>query len=160
LNACWFSLAMPPSGFAADQRDDCTLCRSDGGVLVVRTPLLRIVLVDDPDHPAYVRVIWNAHVKEMSDLTEPQRTSLLAAVNVVEKALRDIMAPDKVNLASLGNQTPHLHWHVIGRFVDDAHFPQPIWGLRLRESDPTRLMLRRQRLTTLSEWIAELLPPS
>jgi diadenosine tetraphosphate (Ap4A) HIT family hydrolase len=28
--------------------------------------------------------------------------------------------------------TPHLHWHVIPRFTDDPHFPNPIWGTQLR----------------------------
>jgi diadenosine tetraphosphate (Ap4A) HIT family hydrolase len=40
------------------------------------------------------------------------------------------MAPDKINLASLGNVVPHLHWHVIPRFADDPHFPNPVWGVR------------------------------
>ena len=35
---------------------------------------------------------------------------------------------EKINLASLGNKTPHLHWHVIPRFKLDRHFPNPIWG--------------------------------
>ena len=36
---------------------------------------------------------------------------------------RDACEPDKMNLASLGNMTPHVHWHVIPRFRDDRHFP-------------------------------------
>jgi diadenosine tetraphosphate (Ap4A) HIT family hydrolase len=36
--------------------------------------------------------------------------------------------PDKVNLASLGNQTPHLHWHVVARFADDSRFPDAVWA--------------------------------
>jgi diadenosine tetraphosphate (Ap4A) HIT family hydrolase len=52
----------------------------------------------------------------------------------VEAALRQIMHPHKVNLASLGNLTPHLHWHVIPRFRDDPHFPQSIWSSRQRKS--------------------------
>jgi len=47
--------------------------------------------------------------------------------------LRDTLQPDKINLASLGNQVPHLHWHVIPRFADDAHFPDPIWAAARRE---------------------------
>jgi diadenosine tetraphosphate (Ap4A) HIT family hydrolase len=46
----------------------------------------------------------------------------------VERALRNELQPDKINLASLGNMVPHLHWHVIARFSDDAHFPSPIWA--------------------------------
>jgi len=95
----------------------------------------------------------------MSDLAERERGQLLAAVNAVETALRQIIAPDKINLASLGNQVPHLHWHVIARFVGDAHFPQPIWSARLRDPDPARLAMCRQRLPALSARIAELLAP-
>jgi diadenosine tetraphosphate (Ap4A) HIT family hydrolase len=44
-----------------------------------------------------------------------------------------VLHPDKINLASFGNVVPHLHWHVIPRFEDDAHFPAPIWGKRKEE---------------------------
>ena len=135
----------------------CPLCVSEGGVVLVRRDELRVVRVDDPDYPAYLHVIWNAHVTEMSDLDEEDRARLLAAVNAAEMALRRIMAPDKINLASLGNQVPHLHWHVIARFTDDAHFPQPIWAARRRDPSPVRLMTCRQRLPALAAMIAELL---
>ena len=52
----------------------------------------------------------------------------------VAKALQ----PAKVNLAALGNMVPHLHWHVIPRFADDSHFPQPVWGARQRPGAPSR----------------------
>jgi len=139
-------------------RTDCVLCQGDGGLVLARRPLVRVVQVDDPDYPIYLRVIWNEHVKEMSDLAEPDRATLLAAVNVVEKALREIVAPDKVNLASLGNQVPHLHWHIIPRFADDAHFPQPIWATRQRDPSAARLTGCRQALPALASRITELLP--
>jgi diadenosine tetraphosphate (Ap4A) HIT family hydrolase len=139
-------------------RVGCALCRGDGGVLLVRRPQVRVVQVDDPDYPVYLRVIWNAHVKEMSDLAESDRACLLTAVNLVERALREILVPDKVNLASLGNQVPHLHWHIIPRFADDAHFPQPIWATRQRDPSAARQMLCRQALPALTARIIELLP--
>ncbi|HEX4585861.1 MAG TPA: HIT family protein [Burkholderiaceae bacterium] len=148
---------MAPTASPPDPRAQCALCRDDGGALVARAPRLRVVLVDDPDYPAYLRVIWNEHVTEMSDLARPQRAHLLAAVDAAEAALRQIVAPDKINLASLGNQVPHLHWHVIARFVDDAHFPNPIWGARQRDPDPALLARCRQRLPALRARIAELL---
>jgi diadenosine tetraphosphate (Ap4A) HIT family hydrolase len=52
----------------------------------------------------------------------------MRVVFACEAALRQLAAPDKVNLASFGNQVPHLHWHVIARFTDDAHFPDPVWA--------------------------------
>ena len=149
------------AGSPADARADCPLCGGEGGVLVARTPRLRVVLAEDPDYPAYVRVIWNAHVAEMSDLGAAERAVLLAAVHAAETALREIVAPHKINLASLGNQVPHVHWHVVARFRYDAHLPQPIWGSRQREPDPARLRLLREKLPALALRITDLLaaPP-
>ena len=92
----------------------------------------RVILADDPDYPGFCRVVWREHVKEMTDLAEPDRAHLMSVVFSVEQALRDLLQPDKINLASLGNQVPHLHWHVIPRFAGDAHFPDPIWAGRRR----------------------------
>jgi diadenosine tetraphosphate (Ap4A) HIT family hydrolase len=86
------------------------------------------VLVDDPDYPGFCRVVLERHVKEMTDLAAAERTRLMNAVFATEAALRELLQPDKVNLASLGNVTQHLHWHVIPRRGDDRHFPRPIWA--------------------------------
>ena len=88
----------------------------------------RVVLADEPDYPGFLRVILNAHVKEMTGLPAADRQALMRVVFAAEAALREVMAPDKVNLASLGNVVPHLHWHVIPRWRDDRHFPEPVWG--------------------------------
>jgi diadenosine tetraphosphate (Ap4A) HIT family hydrolase len=91
-----------------------------------------VVLADEP-FTGFCRVIWNAHMREMTDLDPNDRDHLMRVTFAVETALRARLAPLKVNLASLGNQTPHLHWHVIPRFADDSHFPQPVWGTRQRD---------------------------
>lgn len=106
----------------------CELCESDGGALIWRDGLCRVVLVHEPGYSGYCRAIWNAHVREMTDLAEPERNHYMRVVFALEAALRERLRPDKVNLASLGNATPHLHWHVIARFRDDPHFPNAVWG--------------------------------
>ena len=106
----------------------CEFCRGNGGEILWRGPLYRVVYVDEPGYPGFCRVILNAHVKEMTDLSAEDRARLLQGVFAVETALRRLMNPDKINLACLGNLTPHLHWHVIPRFADDPHFPLPIWA--------------------------------
>jgi diadenosine tetraphosphate (Ap4A) HIT family hydrolase len=110
----------------------CELCDQIGGALLWQDAHCRIVLVDEPGYCGFCRVIWKAHVKEMTDLAATERAHLLAVVFEVEAALRELLQPHKINLASLGNLTPHLHWHVIPRFVDDPHFPLPIWGVQQR----------------------------
>ena len=107
---------------------DCPLCRQDGGLLLFRGKELRVVEADDPNYPGFTRVIWNAHVAEMTDLSATRRDTIMQAVWTVEQVLRDILLPDKINLATLGNMVPHLHWHVIPRWRDDPHFPDAIWA--------------------------------
>ncbi len=106
---------------------DCPLCAAHNEQLLWRDTDLRIILADEAGYPGFCRVVWNAHVREMTDLDPERRAYFMNTVFTVEQAVRELLRPDKINLASLGNQVPHLHWHVIPRFVDDAHFPDPIW---------------------------------
>lgn len=112
--------------------NSCSLCYPENEAVLWQDDRCRVILVDDADYPGFCRVIWGQHVKEMTDLAEPEQAHLMAVVFTTEKMLRELLHPDKINLASLGNQVPHLHWHVIPRFTDDAHFPDPIWAARKR----------------------------
>ena len=91
----------------------CPLCQAVGEIVLWRDQQCRVIAVPQPGYCGYCRVIWHEHVREMSDLAV---------------ALREALHPAKINLASLGNQVPHLHWHVIPRFEDDPHFPDAIWA--------------------------------
>jgi diadenosine tetraphosphate (Ap4A) HIT family hydrolase len=126
---------------------------------VWRNDQFSVILVDDANYPGFCRVIWHTHVKEMSDLAPVERLALMDAVNQVELAQRAVLAPDKINLASLGNVVPHLHWHVIPRFHDDAHFPNPVWASAVRATDPAMLAARRALLPALSAAIVQRLNP-
>jgi len=117
-----------------DGRQNCPLCSPEGEDVVWADGRCRIIHVDDANFPGYCRVIWNAHQVEMTDLAPKDRDRLMAVVSEVEVAIRETTGADKINLASFGNVVPHLHWHVIPRWRDDAFFPNPIWGERLRES--------------------------
>jgi len=115
------------------------LCTSTGGELVWQGADHRVILADEPRYPGFCRVIWTAHVREMSDLSAADAARLMSTVLTVERVLREQLVPDKVNLASLGNVVPHLHWHVIPRWADDSHFPDPIWAAQRREP-PARVI--------------------
>lgn len=116
----------------------CELCSRTGGELLWQGEHCRVVHVEEPGYPGFCRVIWQAHVKEMTDLSEDDREHLMEVVFAVEAVLREQLEPAKINLASLGNVVPHLHWHVIPRFADDPHFPQPIWAKAQRAIAPGR----------------------
>jgi len=110
---------------------NCFFCSGDGGQKVYDDGLCRVVIADEP-FVGFCRVIWNAHAREMTDLPVADREHLMRTVFGVEAALRALLSPHKINVASLGNLVPHLHWHVVPRFMDDSHFPNPIWGKRKR----------------------------
>lgn len=112
----------------------CPLCAEDGGALIWRGERLRVIRAQEAGFPAFYRVVWNAHVAEFSDLSAAERAHCMESVTVVEQALREHLAPTKVNIAALGNMVPHLHWHVIGRFGWDSHFPSPVWAPAQRPS--------------------------
>ncbi len=114
---------------------DCELCTGSGGDLLWENDFCRVVRVTDASadaFPGYCRVIVKQHIAEMSDLGAAEARALMAVVLATERALRRVAQPDKINLASLGNVVPHLHWHVIPRWRDDSHFPAPIWAAAKR----------------------------
>lgn len=110
---------------------DCELCTGPGGDLLWEDGFCRVVRVTDASaaaFPGYCRVIWQSHVAEMTELEAPRAGHVMNVVLATERAVRRTVQPDKINLASLGNVVPHLHWHVIPRWRDDSHFPAPIWA--------------------------------
>lgn len=113
--------------------NNCVFCRADGGEVLWRSDLCRVVLAVEPDYPGFLRVILNAHIMEMTDLAVSDRAEVMRVVFAAEAALRQVMRPDKINLATLGNKVPHVHWHVVPRYLDDPHFPNPVWSSKRRE---------------------------
>jgi diadenosine tetraphosphate (Ap4A) HIT family hydrolase len=124
----------------------CELCATTGGTLLWESPTCRVVRIDDPNYPGFCRVIWTAHAREMTDLDPGERLALMNVVFAVEKVVRTLFVPDKINLASFGNMTPHLHWHVIPRWRNDRHFPEPIWGLVQRDTLQERAIVDDETL--------------
>jgi diadenosine tetraphosphate (Ap4A) HIT family hydrolase len=132
---------------------NCLLCKDElkpeEGQIIWRGDDCRVILVNDPDLPGFCRVIWNRHVAEMTDLSHGERDHLMALVFAVEEALRHVMHPDKVNIATLGNMVSHIHWHVIPRFRDDAFFPGSAWSQKTQETPKSVIDSRKQKAEQL-----------
>lgn len=133
----------------------CALCQPCTSPILWQDEFCRVVLLNDTDYPAYCRVELLEHIKEMSDLPPMQRARMMKVVFAVETAIREIIQPDKINLASLGNKTPHIHWHVIPRFENDKHFPNSHWGEATRESDAD--LLDEKTVSVLAEKMKSLI---
>jgi diadenosine tetraphosphate (Ap4A) HIT family hydrolase len=139
--------------------DECALCATAGGEILWQDEACRLVLVggdEGRDFPGFCRVIWRAHVAEMSDLAASERRHLMNVVFAAELAVRETMQPDKINLASLGNVVPHLHWHVIPRWVHDSRFPAPVWNTSQRAGAVPPAPTLEQLRTAFGRALAEL----
>ena len=95
-------------------------------------PLSHALLMDDARFPWLILVPRIAGAREITDLDEADRRSLLSEISEVGRALETLLRPDKLNIAALGNIVPQLHVHVIARFTTDAAWPRPVWGVGAR----------------------------
>jgi diadenosine tetraphosphate (Ap4A) HIT family hydrolase len=69
----------------------------------------------------------------MEDLSGPDQARLLEEILAAGRAVRAMGETsgrplERPNIGLLGNITPQLHVHVVGRRSDDAAWPGPVWG--------------------------------
>ncbi|HSZ51728.1 MAG TPA: HIT domain-containing protein [Caulobacteraceae bacterium] len=87
----------------------------------------------DARYPWLILIPRVESARELEDLPAETRSRLLdelvlagSAVRAIGDALGRPVA--KLNIGMLGNVTPQLHAHVVGRRPDDAAWPGPVWG--------------------------------
>jgi diadenosine tetraphosphate (Ap4A) HIT family hydrolase len=87
----------------------------------------------DARYPWIVLIPRRPHLREIEQLSAVDRLALMDEIVMAGAAVRAIGAAigvrvDKLNVGSLGNVTPQLHAHVIGRRSGDPAWPGPVWG--------------------------------
>ncbi|BAE50223.1 HIT family protein [Paramagnetospirillum magneticum] len=97
-------------------------------VPVTEWPLCRVLLMNDSTYPWLLLVPRRAGVVEITDLDPADQHALLDEIARASTALRQALAPHRINVAALGNVVAQLHVHVIARDTDDAAWPKPVWG--------------------------------
>lgn len=95
---------------------------------VTNLPLCNVRLMDNKKFPWIVMVPRVANASEWIDLSREQQHQLSDEISVVSHILKALTTPDKLNIATLGNQVNQLHVHVIARYKGDAAWPSPVWG--------------------------------
>lgn len=74
----------------------------------------------------YTVVIWRGrHVSEPTELDPVEASGYWAEVLAVARGLISYFRPLKMNYETLGNSLPHLHTHLIPRYVEDPAPGQP-----------------------------------
>lgn len=107
-------------------------------------------LHDDQFFPGWTIVVFKRHATELFHLAETERNQLMKEVTRVAKLLADVYHAKKINYELLGNQLPHIHWHVIPRLATDPAPLEPVWRIPHEplHSEPPHLQERIGRLMT------------
>ena len=117
-------------------------------VLLASTAQALVLLRDESRWPWLV-VVPQTNAVEFHDLESQCALKLMETVAAVAATLRTQPGVQKINLASFGNVVPQQHWHVIGRFVDDPHWPESVIGLERVPMAAAQLQSRAKKLRGL-----------
>jgi len=110
----------------------CPYCDNTTDKVIWSNAHCRVMFIDDSPFVGWCRVVWGAHKEELTELSAVDQARFMAVTFAVEAGLLKLLQPAKINLASLGTGLRHVHWHVVPRFPDDTHFPEPVWSMAQR----------------------------
>ena len=83
----------------------------------------------------WLKIFTKEPYKELGDVPKSLRLRLWEVYDMIEHEMKDYYKPTKINMASFANMLPRVHIHVMARFKEDSHFPNPMWGEKLREAN-------------------------
>ena len=116
---------------------DCSMCaagrpeRDAYGIRIAAGTYSDAYLQRADVQRGYTLVIWRGHhVAEPTELTDSEAQGYWLEVLRVARALQRHFQPLKLNYQVLGNAVPHLHAHLLPRYMDDPApgrpFPLPV----------------------------------
>jgi len=115
--------------------------------------LTRAYLHDDQFFPGWTVLVLKQHATELFDLSQGERCRLIEEVSAVAGVLAREWQAVKINYELLGNQLPHIHWHVIPRLAQDPAPLEPVWRITHEPARPTP-----DALTSLIERLRKVWP--
>ncbi len=95
-------------------------------------------------YPGYCVLVSKRHASELSQLGV-HRSAFLNEMAILAEAIEKCFPAHKLNCELLGNQVPHLHWHIFPRSIDDPDRLRAVW-FELEKAD--RSPEEKRRLAT------------
>ncbi|GJL69110.1 MAG: HIT family protein [Nitrospirales bacterium] len=89
--------------------------------------LARAFVFEDQFFAGWTVLVLKEHVSELFDLSRVARSMLMEEVSHVAQTLAQVFDAKKINYELLGNQVPHMHWHLIPRLKTDTDPLKPVW---------------------------------
>ncbi len=126
-------MTIAPPAFSLDPRLDADT------MPLGRFALSRVLLMNDARYPWLILVPERPDLAEIIDLPESDQLRLMQEIAAASQALKALFSPDKLNVGALGNRVRQLHVHVLARFVSDAAWPGPVWGVGEAQAYPPHM---------------------
>ncbi|MCF6308924.1 MAG: HIT family protein [Sulfurimonas sp.] len=80
----------------------------------------------------WLKIFTKEAYKELGDVPKDLRSRLWNVYDIIEEEMKNYYNPKKINMASFANMLPRVHIHIMARYEGDSHFPNPMWGEKLR----------------------------
>ena len=104
--------------------------------------LSQAYLHEDQVFPGWTVVVFRRHATELFHLAPTERIQMMEEVTLMAKTLAQVFDARKINYELLGNQLPHIHWHLIPRLANDPYPLEPVWRVSHEPVRPTAEALR------------------
>jgi diadenosine tetraphosphate (Ap4A) HIT family hydrolase len=101
-------------------------------VFIKDLELCQVRLINNAKFPWILLVPRVENMVEIIDLDASQQVQLMQEIITTSSVLKELFAPDKLNIGALGNIVPQLHIHVIARYKTDEAWPNPVWNSGVR----------------------------
>lgn len=142
----------------AQHPDPCEICqqiaqikRGEHSRVVAELPSGYVVMGENQFFRGYCLLLCKESAADLEELSPPFLSQFLQDLARVSAAVSRVVKPHKMNIESLGNVVPHLHWHFFPRQLSEAEPTQPVWLVMPQDEAATRYAFDAQRDGNLLE---------
>lgn len=112
---------------------DCPLCAPRPGSnehwdLVAALSVSSLYLSKNQTYRGHCQLVFDfRHATRLDQLSAEEWRAFSDDLFKAQAAVMRAVRPDHINIESLGNVVPHLHWHIVPRYSNDPRWGEPIW---------------------------------
>ena len=130
---------------------DCLYCRKDQRLtdLMIEVAPLGVstfYLFKEQTHPGRCVVAYRSHVNELFELPDSEVVLFMQDVSLAARAIKEAFGPAKINYGAYSDKLPHLHFHLVPKYVDG-----PAWGTTFTMMPEPRRLLTEPEYASMSE---------
>ena len=107
---------------------DCLYCRKDQRLIdlmieVAPLQVSTLYLFKEQTYRGRCVVAYRGHINELYELPDSELALFMQDVARAAKAMKTAFNPAKINYGAYSDKLPHLHMHLVPKYVDG-----PSWG--------------------------------